>query len=96
MSRFRSDPDWTIHLFPAEGAVVYHRFTGEMHALDQLAAFLFSRLRDRPEEFANLVEEVRKTFPEILLTEEDIFEIVGILCQAGMVRLCQSESDLPT
>lgn len=94
--RYWSDPDWCVRFFPAEGAVVYHRHTGEMHALDQVAAFLFSRLVDRPEEIVSLTEGIREAFPEIVLGEEDVAEILSTLCQAGMVRLCQSEHDLPT
>jgi hypothetical protein len=95
-SRYQAAAGWCFRLFPAEGGVAYHPYTGEFYALDRRAAFVFSRLIDQPHALGRLVVESHTAFPDALLTAEEIFEIVETLCQTGMVRPCQSGNDSPT
>ncbi|WP_126445837.1 hypothetical protein [Sulfuricystis multivorans] len=81
-----------MRLFPEEGGVVYHCFSGELLAVDRVAAHLLQRLDAQPLDLATLSADTIEAFPELGLSSTAVRGIVDSLYKAGVVRCCPSEN----
>jgi hypothetical protein len=89
---FALNEGWVFSRFPGEGAVVYHPFSGDLHALSEVSAIALAVLHDKPAHFRSLADDMANSCSSASPSSEELRMILESLCEAGVVCRCPIES----